>query len=120
MVQHLRQLDWSLPDQAEDWAQRFDETAAERMAQNPGGVLELVDHPDYARAVPTPDHFIPLLYLAGLAAAEGKSADALVRGYAYGSLSMTCYGVGAEVRLMQEGEHAAGLPADVPPDQTNM
>ena len=120
VVHNLRQIDWSLPDQGEDWAQRFDEAAVARMAEDPGDLLELADHPDYARAVPTPDHFIPLLYTAGLAAAEGKPAKALVRGYAYGSLSMTCYGVGAEVKLGQVGEHAAGLPADVPPDQTNM
>src|SRR3546814_16353375 len=51
------------------------------------------DLPDFARAVPTPDHFIPLLYTAGLAAAAGGGAKALVRGYAMGSLSMSCYGL---------------------------
>ena len=70
-------------------------------------------------AVPTPDHFIPLLYLAGLAAEEGK-AQPLVQGYALGSISMTCYGVGVEPTICQKGEGAAPLPEGVPPDQTNM
>jgi len=69
--------------------------------------------------VPTPDHFIPLLYTAGLAAETG-SAKALVRGYAMGSLSMTCYGVGVDVECPISGEGAATIPRDVPPEQTNI
>jgi 4,5-DOPA dioxygenase extradiol len=54
-----------------------------------------------------------------LAAAEGN-ARALLRGYSLGSLSMTCYGVGTEVKPAEEPEGAAGLPANLPPDQTNI
>ena len=70
-------------------------------------------------AVPTPDHFIPLLYAAGLAA-EGRDAQAILRGYAMGSLSMTCFGVGMNGVVCEEGNGAAQLPGGVPPDQTNI
>jgi 4,5-DOPA dioxygenase extradiol len=43
----------------------------------------------------------------------------LVRGYSMGSLSMTCYGVGADVAC-REGDDAATIPADVPADQSNI
>lgn len=70
-------------------------------------------------AVPTPDHFIPLLYLAALAAAESSPAQALDRGYAMGSVSMSSYGLGVDFNI-GAAAGAADVPADIPPDQTNM
>ena len=115
---NLRRIAWDRPDDGFDWAQRFDEASVAQLAENPGDVLKLADHPDYALAVPTPDHFIPLLYTAGLAATDGVMAP-LLRGYAMGSLSMTCYGVGAESIDCTHAQGAASLPREVPPDQTN-
>ncbi len=91
----------------------------EQLASEPGDILKVTQHADYALAVPTPDHFIPLLYIAGLAAASGEPMEPLVRGYAMGSLSMTCYGVGADLSC-EEGEGAARTPEGVPADQTNI
>lgn len=119
VVHNLRRIQWDQPEGGTDWARRFDEAVVRQMVEAPGDVLKLLEHPDYDLAVPTPDHFIPLLYTAGLAAA-GQDAKALVRGYALGSLSMTCYGVGMEGVGCAEGEGAAPLPRDVPPEQTNM
>ena len=119
VVHNLRRIEWDKPDAGVDWAQRFDNAVVDQLAADPGNILTVADHPDYGLAVPTPDHFIPLLYIAGLAAASGETMQPLVRGYAMGSLSMTCYGVGTDVGC-EEGEGAATVPEGVPPDQTNI
>lgn len=119
VVHNLRRIDWNDPDGGTDWAHRFDDAVAAQMADDPGAILKVMQHPDYALAVPTPEHFIPLLYTAGLAAA-GEGAKALLRGYAMGSLSMTCYGVGMDAIPCEEGDGAALLPEGVPPEQTNI
>jgi 4,5-DOPA dioxygenase extradiol len=118
VVHNLRLVQWNRPDAAFDWAERFDDSVADLMGNAPGDILKVVDHPDYALAVPTPDHFIPLLYLAGLAAQDG-TARALLRGHALGSISMSCYASGADLPCRDE-RGAASLPEGVPPDQTNM
>lgn len=119
VVHNLRRVQWHLPDSAFNWAQRFDEAVLEQLADEPSDILRVAEHPDYALAVPTTDHFVPLLYLAGLAAEEG-AARALLRGYSMGSISMTCYGAGMDVDVREEAEGAAELPREVPADQTNM
>lgn len=120
VVHNLRRVQWGQPDAVFDWAERFDDAAAAKLADDPGRILDLTSHADYRLAVPTPDHFIPLLYIAALAAEGEGSAKALVRGYAMGSISMSCYGVGMSEADCREASDAAGLPPDVPADQTNM
>jgi 4,5-DOPA dioxygenase extradiol len=119
VVHNLRLIDWTRPDVGFDWARRFDEAVLAQMVADPADILKVAEHPDYERAVPTPDHFLPLLYLAGLAA-EGDDAAALLQGYALGSLSMTCYGAGVDPSLCERVDDGQQLPAGVPPDETNM
>jgi 4,5-DOPA dioxygenase extradiol len=91
VVHNLRLVDWSQPNGAYDWAERFDESARAMVLDTPNDVVKLTRHADYQHAVPTPDHFIPFVYFAGMAAAAGVRPKVVVDGYAYGSLSMTCY-----------------------------
>lgn len=61
VVHNLRRVDWNNRDGGEPWAQRFDDATADMMTSRPGDIAALADHPDFATAVPTPDHFVPLL-----------------------------------------------------------
>jgi 4,5-DOPA dioxygenase extradiol len=96
LVHHLGMVDWDQPDAGFDWAREFNEAALDIVrGDDPERVIELEQHPHYRLAVPSPDHFLPAVYLAGLAAAAGEHVGTLVDGYAYGSLSMTSLTLGA-------------------------
>jgi len=121
VVHNLHSVDWSRPEGGLAWAHRFDDAAREHLTTSPAAVLGLRDHADFPNAVPTPDHFLPLLYLAGLADAMGSTADVLVDGYTYGSLSMTSFTLDADLPERPSFGHAASLPSPdlVPTDDTN-
>ena len=91
VVHNLGLMDGRDPESGTDWAHRFDEDARAMMTSAPATIVDVSRHRDFDLAVPTPDHFIPLLYLAGLADAAGADTEVLVDGYAFGSLSMTSY-----------------------------
>jgi 4,5-DOPA dioxygenase extradiol len=95
VVHNLGLLEWSQPEAAFSWARDFNETATTLMTRTPGAVADLQHHDHFRLAAPTPDHFIPLLYIAGLANAAAQSAEVLVDGYAMGSLSMTSFTLAA-------------------------
>jgi len=121
VVHNLRRIDWQRPDAAFDWAIRFDEEVRGIMTTNPGRITEVVEHPDYALAVPTAEHFLPVLYLAGLAKACGKPATIVTHGYDMGSLSMTSYGLDAPAMKAKGGDGSPPFPdpRDIPADDTN-
>jgi 4,5-DOPA dioxygenase extradiol len=121
VVHNLRGMDWKLTDVGYDWAQRFDEDAKARMLTQPTEFATLDAHDDFRQAVPTPDHFIPALYLAGLAGAtDTADTDVLVDGYAYGSLSMTAYTLGLACPDPGGEGGSPQPPADLPPDGSNI
>ncbi|KAF1690879.1 4,5-DOPA dioxygenase extradiol [Pseudoxanthomonas koreensis] len=121
VVHNLRAIDWKQRDGAFEWNRRFNEDARTLMCERPHDVPALASHQDFHLAVPTPDHFLPLLYIAGLAAASGRPAGVLVDGYAYGSLSMTSYTLDARCPQGDgDGRGAAPLATGVPPEQANV
>jgi 4,5-DOPA dioxygenase extradiol len=119
VVHNLGRIDWTRPDAAFDWTRTFDDEAASIMTSGPAELPRLGDHDDFALAAPTPDHFVPLLYLAGLASAAGDTAHVLVDGYAMGSLSMTSYTLGGH-DLEPGGEGGSPVLPGVPADETNL
>ncbi|MEZ5947556.1 MAG: 4,5-DOPA dioxygenase extradiol [Hyphomonas sp.] len=96
VVHNLREINWHKPDHGEAWAVEVDEAVQQQMAEDPGQLDRVTRLANYRRAAPTPDHFLPLAYIAGLAAAGEGTATPLIPGYAMGSLSMTCYAVGGD------------------------
>jgi 4,5-DOPA dioxygenase extradiol len=120
VVHNLRRIDWREPDAAFDWNRRFDEAVKDVMTSTPRDLLRARAHPDYAMAAPTPEHFMPLLYIAGLASAAGANAEVLVQGYSMRSLSMTAYTVGIQCPLTEGAATGAASAPDVPADQSNL
>ena len=91
VVHNLGMMDRGAGEVPFDWAARFNEATVASMTEDPARVGRLLDHPDYRRAAPTPDHFLPLAPIAGIAAASDAPATVLADGYAYGSISMTAF-----------------------------
>lgn len=96
VVHNLGAMESSLPDSGFEWAQHFDDAARALILDHPAAAARLQEHADYRSAAPTPDHFIPLLYFARLAAADDGRAKMLTDGCAYGSLSMASYTLGPD------------------------
>ncbi len=92
IVHNLGLIDWSARGIGADWAQRFDAQTREILtSNNPARVIEMLNQPDAPKAVPTPEHFLPIAFIAGLADASGASLEVMTSGCEMGSLSMTSY-----------------------------
>ncbi len=91
VVHNLRAVRWNRPGSGDDWAVEFDRAASDLLTTDPGRAPALAEHPLLEQAAPTPDHLVPLLYLAGIAAAAGTTATPTLAGCELGSLSMTSY-----------------------------
>jgi 4,5-DOPA dioxygenase extradiol len=121
VVHNLAGMDPALGDKAFDWAQRFDDQARTQLLTDPAAAVRLRERADYAAAVPTPDHFLPLLYFAGLAGVHGDPVEVLTDGCVYGSLSMTSYTLGLDGVPVPTDVRGAAAPASgAPVDESNI
>jgi 4,5-DOPA dioxygenase extradiol len=93
IVHNLQLIDPALPD-GFDWAQRFDEHVRVAIDANDRDALVHPErHPDGALAVPTPEHYLPLLYACALRA-PNDPVTTVTDGVEAGSLSMRSIRVG--------------------------
>lgn len=90
-VHNLRRLRWEASD-TEEWALSFDRWIEDRLVSwDTEGLFGYEQDAPYAKeAVPTNEHFVPLILAMG-AGEPGNHATLLHRSYQYGSLSLRCW-----------------------------
>ena len=92
-VHNLHLVDFGMPG-GFDWAVRFDEHVRAAVdGSDRDGLVEYLRHPDGRLAVPTPEHYLPLLYVAALRRGD-EPVTTIVEGLEAGSLSMRAIQVG--------------------------
>ena len=88
IVHNLGAIDWSVDAKAHPAGVRFHDFVVDAIERDDIDAIEhWQEHPDAAYAAPTPEHFIPLLYVLG-ARAKDEAAKTITDGYVYSSLSM--------------------------------
>jgi 4,5-DOPA dioxygenase extradiol len=95
IVHNLGILDWQNIDAKPfDWAVEFDELVKEKLNQQ--DFKSLVNYQQFGKlsklAIPSNDHYLPLMYTLGLAD-KTEEVKYLFEGYQYGSVSMRCFQV---------------------------
>ncbi len=95
IVHNLRMLDWENPEGAFDWAREMNETLKKAIVENDH--QSLVNYHAYGEgaslAIPTPDHYLPLLYILALQQ-PGEEIRFFNDRVIMGSLSMTSLRIG--------------------------
>lgn len=89
VVHNLRQYQWRHPSAPPfDWTVRFDQFVKNHLdPKTPTPLIDSLSHPDAPLAVPTPEHFLPLLYVLG-ATQDHETFEVITNGYEAGSISM--------------------------------
>lgn len=90
IVHNLRLADFHRSEPY-DWAVRFDADVQSHLREGHDDALtDYARHPDGKLAVPTPDHYLPMLYVAG-ARHNADEFTVLVEGIDLASVSMTAF-----------------------------
>ncbi|WP_339298412.1 class III extradiol ring-cleavage dioxygenase [Paenibacillus sp. FSL R5-0623] len=90
-VHNLRRLNWE-SDGVDPWASEFDNWLHDKLVSWDTESLFSYDKlaPSAQAAVPTSEHFVPLLLAMG-AGDQNKRASLLFKAYQYGNLSLSCW-----------------------------
>lgn len=95
VVHNLRMLQWARDTPPYDWALRFNDQARACLLQRDHAAL--IDYGKFGEAarlaVPTPEHYLPLLYTIALQR-DDEALSILVDGVELGSISMLSFAVG--------------------------
>ena len=92
IVHNLRKIEWDNPKGTQE-ADKFDRYILENISKREDEkVIKYEEHEYSNYAVPTPDHFIPILYILG--ASQGEKPYIFNEMRELGSLSMTSYAFG--------------------------
>jgi 4,5-DOPA dioxygenase extradiol len=87
IAHNVREIDRNPDAATHDWAIGFDREVAARLAAGEGAALaQWQSLPHAARAVPTPEHLAPLLYVLGAAGTE-RVPEAIFSGFEHAAIS---------------------------------
>ena len=94
VVHNLRRVEWENPNGSEAWI-AFNETVKEKIAvRDDLAVMQYEKLEHVAYAVPTPDHFLPLLYILG--ATESEKPTVFNDRCNLGAIAMTGFAFGMD------------------------
>ena len=97
VVHNLRKVRWDETAEAWPWAQRFNQFVQDNLAFQGDAVahplVDFMQHPDAALSNPTPEHYLPLLYVLGTRQAD-EPVTVPVNGIEMGAISMLSVQVG--------------------------
>ena len=95
IVHNLTLADWRPGAPAQPWATRFDTLVASAIDRGDHAtLLEPAGHGEIGKlSVPTPEHYLPLLYTLG-ASRRGEAPELLLRDIELGTISMTSVAFG--------------------------
>jgi len=95
MVHNLARIQWNMPDQGYDWAEWANLKMKEWIIS--GDFSSLIQYNKAGReiqmAIPSPEHFLPLIYLLGMKDAE-EPMEFINEKVVWGSISMTSLKIG--------------------------
>ena len=87
IVHNLRLLEWDNPSGTADTIE-FDQYISNAVLENDvSTIINYSEHPQASYAAPTPDHYLPLIYIMGTS--ESAKPTIFNQTYNSGSLSMT-------------------------------